>query len=161
MPKTDDYDKRNDRAATLLEEAIKNLGPELIANPQLAEILNRKIDDQLNEYYATQNGKGTPEDGGLADLIGLGKDAPGNLGDTQISRGVVDYDDTVTSDRILATSDLYYLAIHEFLGVFKVMHKLQELFRAGTLRISSEDGALGLYRFNKRNILRYQPMLAC
>jgi hypothetical protein len=46
--KTNDYDNRNDRAAALLEEAIRNLGPELIANPQLAEILNRKIDDQLN-----------------------------------------------------------------------------------------------------------------
>jgi hypothetical protein len=105
--KTNDYDNRNDRAAALLEEAIKNLGPELIANPQLAEILNRKIDDQLNEYYANQNGKGIPTDGGLSDLIGLGKDAPTNLGDTQISRGVIDYDDTVTSDRILASADLF------------------------------------------------------
>ncbi len=156
MVKTNDYDNRNDRAAALLEEAIKNLGPELIANPQLAEILNRKIDDQLNEYYASQNGKGVPTDGGLSDLIGLGKDAPTNLGDTQISRGVVDYDDTVTSDRILASADLYYICIHEFLGVFRVMNKLQELFRAGTLRISSGEGAYGLYRFDRRNILRYR-----
>lgn len=156
MPKTSDYDKSNDRAAALLEETIKNLGPELIANPQLAEILNRKVDDQINEYYAAQNEKGMPSDGGLSDLIGLGKDAPTNLGDTQISRGVVDYDDSVTSDRILASGDLYYIAIHEFLGVFKVMHKLQELFRAGTLRISNGDGAYGLYRFDKHNLLRYQ-----
>ncbi|QLE55450.1 hypothetical protein [Nostoc sp. TCL26-01] len=156
MVKTNDYDGRNDQAAKLLEEAIKNLGPELIANPQLAEILNRKIDDQLNEYYTSQNGKGTPADGGLADLIGLGNDAPNNLGDTQISRGVVDYDDTVKSDRILASADLYYICIHEFLGVFRVMDKLQELFRAGTLRISNGEGAYGLYRFDRRNILRYQ-----
>lgn len=156
MPTTNEYDKRNDQAAALLEETIKNLGPELIANPQLAEILNRKVDEQINEYYKTQNGKGAPTDGGLADLIGLGKDAPGNLGDTQISRGVVDYDDTVTSDRILATADLYYICIHEFLGVFRVLNKLQELFRAGTLRISSGVGAYGLYRFDKHNILRYR-----
>ncbi|GAB1539799.1 hypothetical protein NUACC21_24660 [Scytonema sp. NUACC21] len=156
MPTTNEYDKRNDQAAALLEETIKNLGPELIANPQLAEILNRKVDEQINEYYKTQNGKGAPADGGLADLIGLGKDAPGNLGDTQISRGVVDYDDTVTSDRILATADLYYICIHEFLGVFRVLNKLQELFRAGTLRISSGVGAYGLYRFDKHNILRYR-----
>jgi hypothetical protein len=156
MVKTNDLDGRNDRAALLLEEAIKNLGPELLANPQLAEILNRKIDDQLNEYYANQNGKETPTDGGLADLIGLGKDVPTNLGDTQISRGVIDYDDTVKSDRILASADLYYIFIHEFLGVFRVMDKLQELFRAGTLRISSGEGAYGLYRFDRRNILRYR-----
>jgi hypothetical protein len=155
MTKTSEYDKRNDQIAALLQEAVKNLGPELIANPELAEILNRKIDEQVNEYYATQNGKETPADGGLADLIGLGKDAPTDLGDTQISRGVVDYDDTVTSDRILATADLYYLYIHERLGVFRVINKLQELFRAGTLRISSGEGAYGLYRFDKHNILRY------
>jgi hypothetical protein len=156
MVKTNDLDGRNDRAALLLEEAIKNLGPELLANPQLAEILNRKIDDQLNEYYANQNGKETPTDGGLADLIGLGKDVPSNLGDTQISRGVIDYDYTVKSDRIRASADLYYIFIHEFLGVFRVMDKLQELFRAGTLRISSGEGAYGLYRFDRRNILRYR-----
>jgi hypothetical protein len=153
--KTNEYDNRNDQAAALLEEAIKNLGPELIANPQLADILNRKIDDQLNDYYANQNGKDTPADGGLADLIGLGKDSPTSLGDTQISRGVIDYDDTVASARILASADLYYICIHELLGVFRVMEKLQELFRAGTLRISNGEGAYGLYRFDKHNILRY------
>jgi hypothetical protein len=155
MTKTREYDKRNDQVAELLQEAVKNLGPELIANPELAEILNRKIDEQVNEYYTTQNGKDAPIDGGLADLIGLGKDAPADLGDTQISRGVVDYDDTVTSDRILATADLYYIYVHERLGVFRVISKLQELFRAGTLRISSGEGAYGLYRFDKHNILRY------
>ncbi|MEA5552822.1 hypothetical protein VB713_17910 [Anabaena cylindrica UHCC 0172] len=155
MTKTKEYDKRNDQIAELLQESIKNLGPELIANPELAEILNRKIDEQVNEFYATQNGKDAPVDGGLADLIGLGKDAPAELGETHISRGVVDYDDTVTSDRILATADLYYLYIHERLGVFRVINKLQELFKAGTLRISSGEGAYGLYRFDKHNILRY------
>jgi len=155
MVKTSEYDRRNDQAAALLEEAIKNLGPELIANPQLAEILNRKIDDQINEYYAAQNGKGTPADGGLAGLIGLGDEAASDLGETQISGGVVDYDDTVTSDRILSTADLYYLYMHERLGIFRVMNKLQELFRAGTLRISNGEGAYGLYRFDKHNILRY------
>ena len=38
------------------------------------------------------------------------------------------------------------------------MYKLQELFRAGTLRISNGPGALGLYRFDKHNLLRYQRL---
>jgi hypothetical protein len=156
MPNTRDYDQRNDRIAALLQNTIEQLGPDLVANPQLAEVLNRMVDDQVNKFDAAQTGKGQTPDGGLADLIGLGKDAPTNLGDTQVSIGVEDYDDTVTSDRILASADLYYLCIHELLGVFKVMHKLQELFRAGTLRISSGEGAYGLYRFDKHNILRYQ-----
>lgn len=156
MPNTRDYDQRNDRIAALLQNTIEQLGPELVANPQLAEVLNRTVDDQVRKFDESQNGKGVPSDGGLADLIGLGNTAPANLGETQVSSGVVDYDDTVISDRILATADLYYLAIHELLGVFKVMHKLQELFRAGTLRISNGDGAYGLYRFDKHNLLRYQ-----
>jgi hypothetical protein len=155
MTTTKEYQKRNDQIADLLQEAIKNLGPELIANPEMAEILNRKIDEQINAMYAQEARQDPPNDGGLADLIGLGKNSVEDLGDTEMSRGVIDYDDTVTSDRILATADLYYLYIHERLGVFRVIDKLQELFRAGTLRISSGDGAYGLYRFDKHNILRY------
>jgi hypothetical protein len=155
MPKTRDYDQRNDRVAALLQNTIEQLGPELVANPQLAEVLNRMVDDQIRKYDESQNGKALAADGGLADLIGLGKDAPSDLGETQVSSGVVDYDDSVTSDRVLATADLYYLYVHERLGVFRVMSKLQELFRAGTLRISNGEGAYGLYRFDKHNILRY------
>src|SRR6266496_1139764 len=155
MTKQAEYDQRNDRVAALLQNAIEALGPDMVANPELAEVLNRMVDDQLRNYDASQNGKNQPADGGLADLIGLGGAAPADLGETQVSPGVVNYDDTVTSERILATADLYYIYMHEWLGVFRVMNKLQELFRAGTLRISSSDGAYGLYRFDKHNILRY------
>jgi hypothetical protein len=156
MPTTTDYDKRNDRVAALLQNTIDLLGPELVANPQLAEVLNRMVDDRLRQDDAAQNGRPQPADGGLADLIGLGGAAPADLGETQVSSGVVDYDDTVTSDRILSTADLYYIYMHERLGVFRVMSKLQELFRAGTLRISNGPGAYGLYRFDKHGILRYR-----
>lgn len=155
MPKTRDFDQRNDRIAAFLQNAVQNLGPELASNPQMAEVLNRMVDDEVNKFDTAENGKGIAADGGLADLIGLGKDAPTDLGDTQVSKGVLDYDDTVRSDRILASADLYYICIHERLGVFRVMNKLQELFRAGTLRISNGEGAYGLYRFDKHNILRY------
>ncbi len=155
MPKTRDYDQRNDRVAALLQNTIQQLGPELAANPQMAEVLNRMVDDQIRKFDESQNGKGMPADGGLSDLIGLGKDSPKDLGDAQVSGGVVDYDDSVTSDRLLAAADLYYLYAHERLGVFRVINKLEELFRAGTLRISSGEGAYGLYRFDKHNILRY------
>src|SRR2546421_1230253 len=155
MPNKSDYDQRNDRVAALLQNSIEALGPDLVANPQLAEVLNRMVDDQVRQYDASQNGKNQASDGGLADLIGLGKDAPADLGQTQVSPGVVDYDDTVISERILATADLYYIYMHERLGVFRVMGKLQELFKAGTLRISSGEGAYGLYRFDKHGILRY------
>jgi hypothetical protein len=82
MPKTCDYDQRNDRIATLLQNMIEQLGPELVANPQLAEVLNRTVDDQVRQFDESQNGKNVPTDGGLADLIGLGNTAPTNLGET-------------------------------------------------------------------------------
>src|SRR5437588_2426110 len=156
MPNKSDYDQRNDRIAALLQNSIEALGPDLVANPQLAEVLNRMVDDQLRKYDASQDGKNQASDGGLADLIGLGKNAPTSLGQAEVSQGVTNYDDTVVSERILATADLYYIYMHERLGVFRVMHKLQELFRAGTLRISSGEGAFGLYRFDKHGILRYR-----
>lgn len=155
MPNTRDYDQRQDRVAALLQNTIDQLGPELVANPQLAEVLNRMVDDQTNQFDTDRNGKAQPADGGLSDLIGLGSQAPSELGQTQVATGVVDYDDTVSSERILATADLYYLYMHERMGVFRVMNKLQELFKAGTLRISSGPGAYGLYRFDKHGILRY------
>jgi len=153
---TKDYDQRNDRVAALLQNTIEALGPELVANPQLAEVLNRMVDDQVKGFEAARSGGTQPADGGLVDLIGLGDNAPADLGQTAVSPGVANYDDTVTSDRILSTADLYYLYMHERIGVFRVMLKLQELFRAGTLRISSGPGAYGLYRFDKHGILRYR-----
>jgi hypothetical protein len=155
MPTTSQYDTRNDRVAALLQNTIEALGADLIANPQLAEVLNRMVDERVSQDDAAQAAKPPPADGGLADLIGLGPGAPPDLGQAQVSPGVVSYDDTVTSDRILSAADLYYIYMHECIGVFRVMHKLQELFKAGTLRISNGPGAYGLYRFDKHHILRY------
>jgi hypothetical protein len=156
MTTTSRYDQRNDRVAALLQNAIDTLGPDLIANPQLAEVLNRMVDSRLAQDDATQAAQQAPADGGLADLIGLGDSAPADLAQAQVSPGVVNYDDTVTSDRILSTGDLYYIFMNERTGIFRVMAKLQELFRAGTLRISNGPGAYGLYRFDKHGILRYR-----
>src|SRR5215471_3427864 len=99
MPTTSQYDTRNDRVAALLQNAIQALGPDLIANPQLAEVLNRMVDERVGQDDAAQATRPGPTDGGLADLIGLGASAPADLGQSQVSPGVVDYDDTVTSDR--------------------------------------------------------------
>jgi hypothetical protein len=156
MPKTSDYDQLNDRIAALLQNTISALGPDLVGNPDLQEVLNTMVDNQLAQANAVPDGQSQPADGGLADLIGLGATAPSDLGATQVSPGVVNYDDTVTSDRILSTGDLYYIYMHERIGIFRVMNKLQELFRAGTLRISNGPGAYGLYRFDKHGILRYR-----
>ncbi len=57
MPNTRDYDQRNDRIAALLQNTIEQLGPELVANPQLAEVLNRTVDDQVRKFDEAQMAK--------------------------------------------------------------------------------------------------------
>jgi len=159
MTTTAQYDSLKDQRAALIDSVLANLSPQTLADPNLAEIVSQLVDQKL----AATNGSGTggpvtppSADGGLADLVGLGDTAALDPGSTLISSGVVDYDDTVTSDRMLATADLYYQAVHEGLGVFDVVYKLQELFRAGTLRISAGPGAFALYRFDKHAVLRYR-----
>ena len=141
--------------ANLLQNAVELLGPDLVSNPALGEVLNRMVEEHLKRDDIAQAARPRSADGGLADLIGLGDHAAATLSDTEVSPGVVDDDETISSERILATADLYYLYMHERIGVFRVMHKLQELFRAGSLRISSGEGAYGLYRFDKHGLLRY------
>ena len=55
----------------------------------------------------------------------------------------------------MAVADMYYLYQHERIGVFRVVQKLQELFKAGTVRLSSGSGAFALYQFDRRDVLRY------
>ncbi len=176
MPSTSDLDGFKDQRAKLIEGVISALGPEALADPSLPDVVSRMVDQKLGASGASSmNGSGPspgrgqvpgaqpgggqaqpPADGGLADLIGLGAAAPTDFARAEMSPGVVDYDDTVTSERLMATADLYYQAMHERLGVFQVIFKLQELFRAGSIRVSAGPGAFGLYRFDKHAILRYK-----
>src|SRR5581483_5370220 len=94
-------------------------------------------------------------DKGLAALVGVGPEAAKEFGTTRVPPGVEVYDDTITSERIIAVGDMYYLWQHEKIGVFRVVQKLQELFRAGTVRLSGGPGAYALYQFDRREVLRY------
>ena len=96
-----------------------------------------------------------PPDKGLASLIGIGPEASKDLGVTRMPPGVEPYDETITSERIVAVGDMYYLWQHEKIGVFRAVQKLQELFKAGTVRLSGGPGAFALYQFDRRDVLRY------
>ena len=144
-----------DRIAALRETATQRLGADLISNPQLADALSQQIDQMLAELENAQSATPAPADNGLAELIGLGPTAAASLGQTRLPSRVDRYDETVTSERILAMGDLYYIYQHERIGVFRAMRKLQELFRAGTIRLSSGPGAYALYKFDRRQVLRF------
>ncbi|MBW4632745.1 MAG: hypothetical protein KME30_12885 [Iphinoe sp. HA4291-MV1] len=144
-----------DRIAALRETLTDRLGSQLIQNPQLAEALTDQIENMVEEVEEAEAKLASPPDGGLAELIGIGKDAATKVNSARMPEKVDDYDEQVTSDRILAVSDLYYIYQHERMGVFRAVNKLQELYYAGAVRLSTGDGAYGLYRFDRRSVLRF------
>ena len=150
-----DYQSLYDRIAALRETVTSRLSADLISNPQLADALNKQIDDMLQSVVDTDSKTPPPPDKGLAQLIGVGPEAAVQLGQTRIPPGVEPYDETITSERIVAVGDMYYLWQHEKIGVFRAVQKLQELFRAGTVRLSAGPGAYALYQFDRREVLRY------
>src|SRR5215471_19120464 len=116
MSTTTAYDSAEDQRAKLIDSVLNLLGPEALADPNLPDVLGRLIDQRLGPAPTPVGGTPPPgappdttsADGGFADLVGIGDPAAKELSQTQMSPGVVDYDDTITSDRILATADLYY-----------------------------------------------------
>ncbi len=144
-----------DRIAALREALVDRLGPQLIQNPQLADALTQQIEDLLTQVITDEIKVPLTADGGLAELVGIGNQAAPRVSETRLPQGVEDYDEQVASERVLAVADLYYLYQHEKVGVFRAVKKLQELFNAGAVRLSTGDGAYGLYRFDRRSILRY------
>jgi hypothetical protein len=150
-----DYQDLQDRIAALREQVTSNLAANLISNPQLADALTKQIDDLMASAVTADAKLLPPPDKGLSALVGVGPNASADFGDTRIPPGVTAYDDTIRSERIVAVGDMYYLWQHEKIGVFRVVRKLQELFRAGTVRLSGGEGAFALYQFDRRQVLRY------
>ena len=150
-----DYQALYDRVAALRETVAGRLSADLVTNPQLADALTKQIDDMLQSVVDSDAKAAPPPDKGLAQLVGIGSGAASQLGETRVPPGVEAYDETITSERIIAVGDMYYLWQHEKIGVFKVVRKLQELFRAGTVRLSGGPGAYALYQFDRREVLRY------
>ncbi|MGZ7056836.1 MAG: hypothetical protein ACXVK3_15035, partial [Candidatus Angelobacter sp.] len=150
-----EYQSLYDRVAALRETVTSRLSSDLISNPQLADALTKQIDDMLQGVVDADTKAVPPPDKGLAELVGVGPQAAADFGKTRMPPGVEAYDETITSERIVAVGDLYYLFQHEKIGVFRVVQKLQELFRAGTVRLSGGPGAFALYQFDRREVLRY------
>jgi hypothetical protein len=155
MATEQDYQGLYDRIAALRDTVTNRLSSELISNPQLGDSLTQQIDALLLSVVDADAKAPAPPDGGLAQLAGIGPDAARNFGQTRMTQGVEPYDETITSERIIAVGDMYYLYQHETIGVFRVVRKLQELFRAGAVRLSSGPGAYALYQFDRREVLRY------
>jgi hypothetical protein len=155
MASEKEYQNLYDRIAALRQQVTSQLSSDLIGNPQLADAITKQIDDMLSSVVDADAKAPLPPDKGLAALAGVGPDAAKEFGTTRIPGGVEPYDETITSERIIAVGDVYYLWQHEKIGVFRVVQKLQELFKAGTVRLSGGPGAFALYQFDRRDVLRY------
>jgi len=155
MANETDYQQLLDRLAALREGLTNRFASDLITNPQLADALMKQIDDLFLAAVKQDQETTPPPDKGLAQLAGVGPEAADEFGKTRIPQGVEPYDEQITSERIVAVGDLYYIYQHEKIGVFRVIRKLKELFHAGAVRLSSGDGAFRLYQFDRRDVLRY------
>src|SRR6266853_3639032 len=155
MASEKDYQSLLDRIGALRETLTNRLAPDLIQNPQLADVLTKQLDDLLDSVVIADTKTPPPPDKGLASLIGIGPEAATDFGVTRVPQGGEPYEETVTSERIVAVGDLYYIYQHEKIGVFKVVQKLQEMFKAGAVYLSAGAGAYSLYQFDRREVLRY------
>ena len=155
MPTSQNYQQTQDRVAALLQRLTDYLSSNLVQNPALADVVSSQIEDALQAIQQEEAKAAAPADHGLAELAGVGPASATEFGKTRMPLGVEAYDETVVSERINAIGDIYYLYLHERIGVFRVVQRLQELFRAGTIRLSSGPGAFALYQFDRREVLRY------
>lgn len=155
MAQEKEYQALFDRMAALQQEVSQRIAADVGQNPHLADEFTRQIDAMIESVIAADEAKAPPPDLGLAEMVGIGPNAADSLGEARLPHRVEVYDEAVTSERVLALGDLYYIYQHERIGVFRVIRKLQELFRAGTVRLSSGPGAYALYQFDRRETLRY------
>src|SRR5712691_1090385 len=102
-----DYQNLYDRIAALRKQMTDRLAGDLISNPQLADALTKQIDDLMASVVSADSTVPPPPDKGLSALAGVGPAASADLGDTRIPPGVTAYDDTITSERIIAVGDMY------------------------------------------------------
>jgi hypothetical protein len=155
MPRLSDANALRDQIGFLRGLVMDQAGASLITDPVRAQALTTAIDDLEAQLDAQDAAVAPPPDRGLGALAGVGPDSADTAGETRIPVGVIGYDDTVSSARIQAMADLYYLYQHERVGAFRAVRQLQDLYRAGTVRLASGQGAFALYQFDRREVLRH------
>jgi hypothetical protein len=136
---------------------VQDARDELAKTPAQAELINQYIAEAETLLIdGLKPGPGQPEDdNGYAALIGLGNNIATRLDDIRPVGLVPNYDDQISRERLAAVGDLYYIYQHERAGVFRVIFKLQQLFQSGEIRLSDGPGALSLYQFDRKRVLRF------
>ncbi|URD60740.1 hypothetical protein M8312_13330 [Sphingomonas sp. KRR8] len=150
-----DYDELLAKLEGLRSALVVAARDELAAGPSSgAELLNSYVDSAQSLIEGTIADR-QPPDGGFANLIGLGPTVARDAGDAPAPTSVPSYDNDIRRERLLAVADLYYLYQHERAGVFRAVLKLQTLFRSGEVRLSDGPGAMALYQYDRKKVLRF------
>ena len=124
-------------------------------DPDFAQTLSQQSNAYEQASDESLTAQAIPGDGGLSRLVGLGGDAPTNLDEVPSPSLLPGLDETVSSQRLNAVADLFYVMEIERTGILKAILKLQEVFKQGELRLSDGPGAYSLYKFDQQQTLRY------
>ncbi|WP_128893281.1 hypothetical protein [Erythrobacter sp. HKB08] len=153
IPTLDEYNALIAKLEEVRAQLVRDARDELSVTPN-SEIIAEWISgaNALLSQAADFDG---PEDNGFSNMIGLGDHIAETVGETPPPVLVPNYDNAVRRERVRAVGDLYYIYQHERAGVFRAILKLQALFRSGEVRLSDGPGAMALYQFDRKRVLRY------
>lgn len=145
------------RLQRLRRQMVESARDELTEKPGQAELINQYIAEAEDAIMAAlAPAPGAPrDDGGMMPMMGLGDTVATTLAHAASAPLVPDYDDQINRDRLGATGDLYYLYQMEALGIFRAVLKLQQLFKSGEVRLSDGRGAMALFQYDRKRVLRY------
>jgi hypothetical protein len=145
------------RLQSLRAQLVREARDELAKTPAQAELINQWVDEAEDLLLAgTARKPGEPaDDRGVSDMLGLGNHVATTLNQVKPQGLVPTYDNQISRERLTAVGDLYYIYQHERAGVFRAILKLQQLFQSGEIRLSDGPGALALYQYDRKRVLRY------
>ena len=145
------------RLQRLRRQLVEEARDELTEKPGQAELINQYIAEAEDAIMtALKPEPNAPrDDGGMMPMVGLGGHVATTLGQSASAPLVPNYDDQINRDMIDAVADLYYLFQMEALGSFRAVLKLQHLFKSGEIRLSDGRGAMALFQYDRKRVLRY------
>ena len=145
------------RLQSLRKQLVEDARDELAEKPGQAELINQYIGEAEDVIMAAlKPAPNAPrDDGGMMPMVGLGSQVASTLAQSASAPLVPNYDDQISRDRLYAIGDLYYLYQMEALGTFRAVLKLQQMFKSGEVRLSDGAGAMALFQYDRKRVLRY------
>ena len=125
MATEQEYQAFLDRVAALEETVADRLSSRLVSDPQLADVLVKQIDDLLSKGRGRGHGQipPPPDKGPRATGRRRARKPPTPWARPGSRQAITPYDETVSSERLVAMGDLYYIYQHEQIGVFRAVQQ--------------------------------------